>query len=288
MGYTQSVETLQLRVSYDDAESLAAEFESNLRHGRAFIACDAQIEVLSECTLILEHPTDGTTLELSAQVVMIGAGGIGIELRPADDEVIARISAFAATPGITDDASGTSDASDADEEAIDAESEVESAAVARASQRPSQMPSQRPPRLSSIPPEVQSVSRQQVLRNMPMAGQLKIARSGDLSDRVMLERMLGKAVWEALLLNAKLTVPEVAKIARKGTVPKKLLDLIVENAPWARAALVRRALLGNPRVSKDAIHKLLVLTPKPELKLILKSTAYSHAVREAARRLFQG
>ena len=76
-------------------------------------------------------------------------------------------------------------------------------------------------------------------------------------------------------------------IARKGSVPRPLLELIVENNTWIGAPIVRRALLGNPRVSSEAILKLLRLTPKHELKSIQKTNTYSMQVREAAKRVLE-
>jgi len=97
--------------------------------------------------------------------------------------------------------------------------------------------------------------------------------------------MLGKAVWEQLLRNRHLTVPEVARIARKGTVPRPYLEIIVANATWARTAPVRRALLSNPKLTSESITKVLRLTPKHELKLMLKQTAYPISVRTLAKRV---
>ena len=48
---------------------------------------------------------------------------------------------------------------------------------------------------------------------------------------------------------------------------------------------MRRALLGNHRISNDSIMKILRLVPKPELKMIVKGTSYPFAVREMAKKL---
>lgn len=123
------------------------------------------------------------------------------------------------------------------------------------------------------------------VRHLNLAEQRKLARNGQLQERVALERVFGKNVWEALLHNPRLTIPEVARIARKGTVPRPLLDLIADNAAWAKSATVRRALLSNPRLGTEAIYRVLRLTPRRELGLIEKQTLYPTAVRQAARRL---
>ena len=135
--------------------------------------------------------------------------------------------------------------------------------------------------------ELQSENRQERLRSLNAAQQLQVARTGELADRIAVERLYGKQVWEALLHNPRLSIPEVARIARKGTVPKPLLEVILDNASWIKADAVRRALLSNPKLSPDAVLKLLRATPKHELKMIEKGTAYGAAVRESARKLLR-
>lgn len=137
------------------------------------------------------------------------------------------------------------------------------------------------------PARAGGADRLAALRGLSAARQLEIARTGDMDQRVALERIYGKGVWDALLSNPRITVNEVARIARKGTVPKILLDSIADNAAWARTPPVRRALLGNRRLSADAVAKILRLTPMAELKLIPKQTAYPLAVRDAAQKLLK-
>lgn len=121
------------------------------------------------------------------------------------------------------------------------------------------------------------------LRGLPVVEQLRVAREGNLSERVVLERLYGKTVWEALLRNPHLTVPEVCRLARLGTMPRPLLDLLMGNPAWLQVPQVRRALLANPRLSADMIHKVLQLLPREELKVVPQTTAYPAAVRMAAK-----
>jgi hypothetical protein len=136
-------------------------------------------------------------------------------------------------------------------------------------------------------PGTQASTRQERLRSLNAVEQLKVARKGELADRIVVERLYGKQVWEALLQNPRITLPEIARIARKGSVPRPLLEVIWDNGGWTRDASVRRALLGNPKLTSDAIIKLLKQTPKHELKVLEKATAYSVAVRDAARKLLR-
>lgn len=125
------------------------------------------------------------------------------------------------------------------------------------------------------------------LRHLPLAQQIKRAHSGDLQERILLERMYGKNVWEALLRNARLTAPEVARIARMATLPRPLLEIVLNNGAWLQIGEVRRALLGNPRLQTDQILRVLRILPKHELKLAAVQTSYPYPVRDAAKRLLR-
>jgi hypothetical protein len=125
------------------------------------------------------------------------------------------------------------------------------------------------------------------MRGLTMVQQMKIARDGELSERILLERIYGKTVWEPLLRNPRVTGPEVARIARMGALPRPMIELIVANGAWLQIPEVRRALLANPRLGVDHIQRILRLMPKHELKLAPMQTAYSLAVRDAARRMLK-
>lgn len=125
------------------------------------------------------------------------------------------------------------------------------------------------------------------LRGLTLAQQIKKALSPDPSERMMLERMYGKNVWEALLRNPRLTPPEVARIARMGMLPRVMIEVIVGNGAWLQVPEVRRALLTNPRLGTDQILRVLRLLPKHELKLASVQTAYPMTVRDAAKRMLR-
>jgi hypothetical protein len=125
------------------------------------------------------------------------------------------------------------------------------------------------------------------LRNLTLPQQLKKAHSGELHERIVLERMYGKNVWEALLRNPRLTPPEVARIARMAILSRPLIEIIVNNGTWLQIPEVRRALLANPRLQTDQILRVLRMLPKHELKLAAVQTSYPYAVRDAAKRMLR-
>jgi hypothetical protein len=136
-------------------------------------------------------------------------------------------------------------------------------------------------------PEPHYANAYERLRGLSLAQQVKVAQSSDVGNRVVLERMYGKNVWEALLRNSRLTVPEVTRIARMATLPRVLIEVIVGNAAWLQVPEIRRAVLRNTRVGTDQIHRVLRFFSKPELKVISGASAYPYAVRDAAKRLLK-
>jgi hypothetical protein len=290
----------ELRMSFADRALLANEIEQSLRCGRAFLSQPSPVPVLSDCVLVLVHPEHGGELRLPAQVVMTNEHGTGLSLTTLTAEHMLELSAFADSaapvavitlppsaavgedgPPETEADSDVQDPLSDGDEGLDS---LEGLDFPRCDEQDLEYGGEH----SSRPIELQNESRQERLRHLSPAEQLKVARRGELADRLAVERMYGKQVWEALLQNPRLTIPEVAKIARKGTVPKPLLDIIVDNSGWIKADAVRRALLTNPKVGTDSVMKLLRLTSKHELKLIEKGTAYGASVREAARKLLRG
>jgi hypothetical protein len=302
----------ELRMSFVDTAGLERELAQNLKYGRAFVAGAGGIAVLSDCALVLVR-ADGGELRLTAQAVMVMDAGVGLELRPFGPDVLAKIEAFAsgapgeapaAEPATATDAPPTETAHVA--EAVHVAEDAHAAENDEASESPDAGAEDREAKAdeasdaaldddsdealedgSGGPRDVQREMMHERLRKLSQVEQQKVARHGDLSDRVMLERLYGKAVWEGLLHNPKLTVPEVARMARKGTMPRPMVELIVDNQSWVQQGAVRRALLGNPRVSGEGLLKILRATPKHELKVITKSTAYTAQVREAARKLLK-
>jgi hypothetical protein len=125
------------------------------------------------------------------------------------------------------------------------------------------------------------------LRGLNLAAQIKLAAAGDQHERILLERLYGKNVWETLLRNPRLTAPEVARIARYGSLPRVLLEVILANNAWLQVPEIRRALLSNPRLASDQIMKVLRLTPKYELKLAAVQSSYPPPVRTAAKVLLR-
>jgi hypothetical protein len=113
----------------------------------------------------------------------------------------------------------------------------------------------------------------------------ELARRGSLPERTALERAFGGSVWEGLLQNPQLTPPEVARIARNGSLPKPLVTTIVSNAAWLASAEVQRALMSNPRCTGAQLERVLRSLKPAEVVRLSQQCPYRAEVRALALRL---
>jgi hypothetical protein len=274
-----------LYLSFPDRAAFEREHGANLAHGRAFVSGARGYEVFAPCTLVLRHPELVDELHIACEVVMVQSegpmAGVALQFRDRSEDARAELAAFLArspAPRAGGLADGTGDADDADADLDDAL--FDEGAEDESGSGPSLV--SRRPRLNL------SEERRERLRNLPSAARHKVAQSPVLEDRVLLERIYGSAVWEMLLHNPRITVPEIAVMARKGTLPRPLLEQIANNEQWIRQPVIRRALLANPRLSGDSASKVLRCLSARELRLVPQQTAYPLPVRQAAQRLMRG
>lgn len=274
-----------LRLVFEDAAAAAREYEANLRFARVHVAELVTAERGSAAALVLERRDLRAELTLLGRVaVVIDHGpmrGTALELDLDRDDAHARLARF-----VADALEATTSAP---EQTLDDLPTLDFAPRRETSAHADDAPPDQ--EFEREDDEDDDTSRATIdpkitrIRKLSATDRTKLARDGQLEDRLMLERVFGKAVWDELLRNPGITVPEVARIAQKGTAPRHLLELIVDNAAWSRQSIVRRALLANPRVGSDAVTKLLRATPKNELKMMTQGTAYPLAVRSLAKRL---
>jgi hypothetical protein len=242
--------TSQVVIAFADLAALEQELHDNLERGGTFVLGEHGLCQDDECEAVLVHPA-GPRLCLPARVVLVVGGaapGIGLAFVGFDTAIRDAVIEF----------------------------------VGESAEAPRDQPAD--PSERDQPDRVPRNVHER-LRRLTVAEQLKVAREGEVNERVVLERLYGKTVWEALLRNSRVTLPEVTRIARMGALPRPQLELIVATAAWLTSGQIRRALLQNHRLTREMVEKVLRATPKHELKLIPKQTAYPHAVRDAARRL---
>jgi len=261
------------------------------------------LRINSDCALLVRGPAE--EIELAARVVYVDPKtGAGLELvgfTPALRDHLTRLmtawspgdepapaAASATEPAASEVEAASEPATDAPLDLGFDPTASDAAAAPTAASDDAQAESELTEEEKADPEERQrALTLHQRLRGLTLAQQVKIAQTGDPQERIVLERYYNKNVWEPLLRNPRLTPPEVTRIARMGTLPRVLLEIIVGNGAWIQIPEIRRALLANPRLGTDQILRVLRMLPKHELKLAATQTAYPYSVRDAAKRLLK-
>jgi hypothetical protein len=285
---------IELELGPLDEGALRVVLREQVSKRRAFLSGVCGVAPPAQCVLIVALP--GAVLRLKGEVVYARdeepGRGLGVQLSPIAQDDLAAIDRFldgerAAHPALA----GAEAASlapdfldlpmppppdeDAGAEAPSTDLSAQDAAMAAlAALRSDESP--------------ESNAMHVRMRSLTGVEQRRIAATGNLAERVMLERLYGPNVWEPLLSSGRLSPPEVATIARKGTIPRPLLETIAANAGWLSSPEVQRALLANPRSSPAVWMKVLRLLPKHDLARVPMQTAYPAAVRQAAKELTKG
>lgn len=289
-------------VTFASLQDLQRDFERNIRKGGAFSHGAGPLPERSECTLVLVHPVADRELTLAAEVVYVReqepGRGVGVHIRDFGPSTIATLQAFvdgtgskslepsvAATP--VPDASILAALAAFLEEPSPPVSPVmeEDIATSEVEPVPADALEESEDSVVAASPEQKLAVTvlQDRIRHLGVAAQLKLAREGGLAERVAIERLFGKAVWEAILQNPRVTPPETARMARMGAAPIPLIEMIASNPSWLSSGEVRRALLSNPRLPEDSVTKVLRSVPKPELQMIAQQPYYPIRIRKAAR-----
>jgi hypothetical protein len=234
-----------LTLTFSDSAHLQAIFDEDLSKGRAFVPGATGVTEFEVCELVLQHGERIHKLRTEAVFIKLEGLGCGVGLAFGPLDSSATAALKAFVTGPPADVTTR-------------QSEPEKAAIATVNDR---------------------------IRGLSVVEQQRLAVSGTLSERVALERTFGPSVWEALLSNARLTLPEVATIARKGTVPRPLIESLASRPAWVAAPEVQRALLSNPRATPAVVSRVLQTMARSDLALVVKQTSYPHSVRALAKKI---
>jgi hypothetical protein len=269
--------TRRFELRFESVQDLTREVDANLRRGRTFVAGQQAPADRSPCVVCVQHPQSGAVIELAGEVVFAQAegphAGVGVDL--VDTDLNQRLSELMASGEVLPQGPAEILLDLAEEPLDDAEDGEEESPSGVA--RPS----------SHAPDSRRGVTVHEKVRKLTPAAREKLARTGNLAERVALERAFGASIWDGLLENGQITGAEIAKIAKNGMAPATILSHIAGNAGWLSKPEVRRALLANSRLPAAQAERVLRSLPPTELRLVPAQAAYPPGVRAAARRLLQ-
>lgn len=240
-------------MTFDSPDALQRAVETDLCRGRALVPERREVVGRQRCRLTLVHPVGAESHSIEADAVWSNPAGAGVGLEFVDWDETRR----QALRRFADSATATVD----DGPETDGD-ECEGSDTA--------------PRRSTLYDRIRRLKHHE---------QQQLARAGGHAERIALERCFGGAVWEALLQNPQISAPEVANIAKKGSLPRPALMQVVANGSWTAIPEVQRALLGNPRLDPAGTTRILRLMPRSELTKVAQQARYPGRVRAEAKRL---
>jgi hypothetical protein len=122
------------------------------------------------------------------------------------------------------------------------------------------------------------------LRAMPHTEKLLLAPKADRAERAILIQDGDPQILFFLLKNPRITVEEVARLAKSPFLSYFMADLISKTPQWQNND-VRSGLVSNPRTPTPLALRLLPTLAQSDIKAIARGGAVSMALRQAALRI---
>lgn len=124
------------------------------------------------------------------------------------------------------------------------------------------------------------------LRGLPQVEKILIAVRADRSERAVLLQDNDPRVLLSILRNPRLTLEEVARIAKSSFLNYQVAEAIMNTAQWMGSVDVRVALVHNARTPQAFSLRILPTLPEIEVKAIARAGT-NMALKQAALRRLQ-
>lgn len=125
------------------------------------------------------------------------------------------------------------------------------------------------------------------IRGLSQMEKLLLAVKADRSERALLLQDNDPRVLLSILRNPRITVEEVARLAKSSFLNYQIADVIVKTGQWMASLDVRAGLVNNAKTPPAFALKILPTLPVPELRNIARGGT-SMALKQAALKLLQG
>ncbi len=122
------------------------------------------------------------------------------------------------------------------------------------------------------------------LARMGMDDKINMALSGDREERMALAMDSNRAIHHYLLKNAKITLDEIAFMARLPSLNPDVLDRIAENPSYTQNPSVTRALVYNPKTPVQTAIRLLDRLPRNEVQNLARRINLNRRLVMAAKK----
>lgn len=139
-------------------------------------------------------------------------------------------------------------------------------------------------------PETQPETQQSAwdrMRSLSQMEKILLASKADHSERALLLQDNDPRVLLSVLRNPRLTVEEVARVAKSSFLNYQIADVIVKTAQWMASVDVRVALVHNAKTPPAMALRILPTLPLNEVRSIARGGT-SMTLKQAALKLVQG
>jgi hypothetical protein len=125
------------------------------------------------------------------------------------------------------------------------------------------------------------------VRALSQMEKILLAVKADRSERALLLQDNDPRVLLSLLRNPRLTVDEVARLAKSSFLTYQIADVIIKAAQWMSNLDVRLGLINNPKTPPAFALRILPTLPEADVRAIARGGT-NMALKQAALRRLQG
>jgi hypothetical protein len=120
---------------------------------------------------------------------------------------------------------------------------------------------------------------------LTQAEKLRLAQHGGRDERAAVLRDKNRALHPHVLKNPRITIEEVAAIAKNPQMAPDMLELIAARSEWTGRAMVAEAIVRNPRSPAELALRLLPHCSQEAIRQMAKGHGVQQHVAQAARKL---
>lgn len=124
------------------------------------------------------------------------------------------------------------------------------------------------------------------MRGLSQMEKILLAVKADRGERALLLQDNDPRVLLSLLRNPRLTVDEVARLAKSSFLNFQIADVIVKTTQWMASLDVRVGLIHNPKTPPAFAMRILPTLPVTEVRTIARAGT-NMALKQAALRMLQ-
>lgn len=234
-------------VEFESEDELREEYRVNLAHGALRLPTSETVALNTTLLVTLRGPWGGEAFARATAVATL-ADGIALAIDGDPDDQLGRLLAKPATQGTT--------STDEDDASSDDTAEKRRNAWDR-------------------------------MRELSQMEKLLLAIKAERSERALLLQDNDPRVLLSLLRNPRITVDEVARIAKSSFLNFQVADVIAKTTQWMSSLDVRLGLIRNPKTPPAYAMQILPSLPDAEIRAIARAGT-NMALKQAALRRLQG